>query len=111
MDPALTDDYLQMTWELRRAGIPTELYIGTAKGLAKQLKYADQYEIPLVILYGTNEKSQGIVTVKNMAVGRAKAAKVGDRSSWLAERPGQTTIPRNELVDGVRKLLAEIDRV
>ena len=111
MDPALTDDYLQMTWELRRAGIPTELYIGTAKGLAKQLKYADQYEIPLVILYGTNEKSQGMVTVKNMAVGRAKAAKVGDRSSWLAERPGQTTIPRNELVDGVRKLLAEIDRV
>jgi len=111
MDPALTDDYLQMTWELRRAGIPTELYIGTAKGLAKQLKYADQYDIPLVILYGTNEKSQGVVTVKNMAVGRAKAAKVGDRSSWLAERPGQTTIPRNELVDGVRKLLAEIDRV
>ena len=52
-----------------------------------------------------------MVTVKNMAVGRAKAAKVGDRSAWLAQRPGQTTIPRNELVDGVRKLLAEIDRV
>ena len=43
-----TDDYLQMTWELRRAGIPTELYIGTAKGPGKQLKYADQYEIPIV---------------------------------------------------------------
>src|SRR5579859_3729487 len=47
MDPALTDDYLQMTWELRRAGIPTELYIGTAKRVGAQLKYADQYEIPL----------------------------------------------------------------
>ncbi len=32
MDPALDDDYLAMTWELRRAGIPTELYLGTAKG-------------------------------------------------------------------------------
>ena len=32
MDPALTDDYVAMTWELRRAGIPAELYLGTAKG-------------------------------------------------------------------------------
>jgi len=109
MDPSLTNEYLQMTWELRRAGIPTELYIGTAKGPGKQLKYADQYEIPLAILFGSNEKAQGVVTVKNMAVGRAKSAKLGDRGAWLAERPGQTTIPRGELVDGIRKLLAEID--
>jgi histidyl-tRNA synthetase len=107
MDAALADDYIAMTWELRRAGIPTELYIGTAKGPGKQLKYADQYEIPLAILYGTNEKEQGFVTVKNMAVGRAKAGALGDRSAWLAERAGQTTIPRNELVAGIRKLLAE----
>src|SRR5438874_1312718 len=84
MDAALTDDYLQMTWELRRAGIPTELYIGTAKGPGKQLKYADQYEIPLAILYGTNEKSQGIVTVKDMSVGRAKAKAIDDRKEWIA---------------------------
>ena len=110
MDPALTDDYLQMTWELRRAGIPTELYIGTAKQMGKQLKYADQYEISLAILYGSNEKSAGQVTVKNMAVGRAKSAKLGDRNAWLAERPGQTTVPRAQLVDGIRRLLAEIDQ-
>jgi histidyl-tRNA synthetase len=110
MDPAMTDDYLQMTWELRRAGIPTELYLGAAKALGKQLKYADQYEVPLAILYGSNEKAQGVVTVKNMAAGRAKSAAVGNRSSWLAERPGQTTIPRAELVEGIRKLLAEIER-
>src|SRR5437016_3221254 len=82
MDPALTNDYLQIAWELRRASIPTELYIGTAKQLGKQLKYADQYEIPLAILYGSNEKSAGEVTVKNMAVGRAKSAKLGDRNAW-----------------------------
>jgi len=110
LDPALTDDYLAMTWELRRAEIPTEFYIGTAKGIGKQLKYADQYEIPLAILYGSNEKSEGVVTVKDMAVGREKAKAVGDRKEWLAARPGQTTIPRAELVDGIRKLLAEIRR-
>lgn len=109
MDAALVDDYLAMTWELRRAGIPTELYLGTAKGPGKQLKYADQYDIPVAILYGSNEKEQGIVTVKDMAIGREKAAAVGDRSEWLAARPGQVTIPRGELVEGIRKLLAEIE--
>jgi histidyl-tRNA synthetase len=109
IDPALTEEYLRITWELRRAGIPTEFYLGAGKGPGKQLKYADQWEVPLVILYGSNEKAQGVVTVKNMAVGRAKAANVGDRGSWLAERPGQTTVPRAQLVDGIRKLLAEID--
>jgi len=109
MDAALTDDYLVMTWELRRAGIPTELYIGTAKRVGLQLKYADQYEIPLAILYGTNEKNAGQVTVKNMAAGRAKSAKLGDRNAWLAERPGQTTVPRAQLIDAVRRLLAEIE--
>jgi histidyl-tRNA synthetase len=109
MDRALTDDYLQMTWELRRANIPTEFYIGTAKRLGKQLEYADQYDIPLAILCGSNEKAQGIVTVKNMAAGRAKASLLDDRSKWLAERPGQTTIPRERLVEGIRDLLAEIE--
>jgi len=109
MDPSLTDDYLQIAWELRRAGIPTELYIGTAQGLGKQLKYADQYEIPLALLYGSNEKSQGVVTVKDMSVGREKTKAVGDRKEWLAARPGQTTVPRPQLIDGIRRLLAEID--
>ncbi|MBV9071953.1 MAG: histidine--tRNA ligase [Acidobacteria bacterium] len=109
MDRAMTDDYLQLTWELRRANIPTEFYIGTAKRLGKQLEYADQYDIPLAILCGSNEKAQGIVTVKNMAAGRAKASMLDDRSKWLAERPGQTTIPRERLVEGIRDLLAEIE--
>jgi histidyl-tRNA synthetase len=109
MDRAMTDDYLQITWELRRANIPTEFYIGTAKRLGKQLEYADQYDIPLAILCGSNEKAQGIVTVKNMAAGRAKASLLDDRSKWLAERPGQTTIPRERLVEGIRDLLAEIE--
>jgi histidyl-tRNA synthetase len=109
MDPALTDDYLAMTWELRRAGIPTELYLGQAKGMGKQLKYGDQYEIPIALLYGSNEKAQGIVTLKDMAIGREKAAHVGDRGEWLAARPGQTTASRDGLVEAVRKLLGAID--
>jgi len=109
MDPSLTDDYLQMTWDLRRNGVPTELYLGTAKGMGKQLKYADAYDIPIVLLYGSNEKQEGIVTLKDMVVGREKAKAVGDRKEWLATRSGQMTAPRAELVDAVKKLLAEIE--
>jgi histidyl-tRNA synthetase len=108
MDAALTDDYLQLTWELRRAGIPTELYLGSGKRMGAQLKYADHYEIPLAILYGSNEKQQGVVTIKDMAVGRAKADKLNDRSEWLAARPGQVTAPRAELVETIRKMLVGV---
>jgi len=109
MDPALTEDYLAMTWELRRQNIPTELYLGMAKGPGKQLKYADQYDVPLVLLYGSNEKQQGVVTIKDMTVGREKAKAVGDRKEWLAARPGQTVVPRAELAATVKRLLSEIE--
>jgi histidyl-tRNA synthetase len=108
MDPALADDYLQMTWELRRAGIPTELYIGMQKRAGQQLRYADQYDIPLAILYGSNEKEQGTVTIKDMSAGREKAKDVGDRREWLAARPGQVTVPRAQLVETVKQMLGEM---
>ncbi|MGZ7031738.1 MAG: ATP phosphoribosyltransferase regulatory subunit, partial [Thermoanaerobaculia bacterium] len=109
MDAALIEEYLHMTWELRRAGIPTEFYLGSARGPGKQLKYADQYDVPIAILYGSNEKQQGIVTIKDMTVGREKARAVGDRKEWLAARQGQITVPRAELVPAIQRLLIEIE--
>jgi len=109
LDPSLTSDYLQMTWELRRAGVPAELYLGTAKGLGKQLKYADQYEIPLALLYGADEKAQGTVTIKDMAAGRAQAAATAARQEWIATRPGQSSAPRTHLVETIQRLLSQIE--
>ncbi len=106
MDPNLTEDYLRMTWELRRAGIPTELYLGSAKSVGKQLKYADQCDIPLVVLYGSNEKEQGTVTIKDMIAGRERAKPAADRREWLAQRAGQQTIDRTKLIEAVRNLIA-----
>ena len=109
MDSALEPDYLEMTWELRRAGIPTELYLGAGKGPRKQLKYADQYDIPIAILYGSNEKEQGLVTIKDMVAGREQAKPVADRKEYLAQRAGQITVPRADLVETIRRILAEIE--
>ena len=107
MDAAFRDDYLAMTWELRRAGIPTELYLGSAKGPGKQLKYADQYDIPLAILYGSNEKEQGVVTIKDLVAGRERLKPTADRKEYLSQRAGQVTVPRGELVGTIRRMLDE----
>ena len=109
MDPALHSDYLAMTWELRRAGIPTELYLGNAKGPGKQLKYADQYDIPLAILYGSQEKEQGNVTIKDLVAGRERAQATADRKEYLGQRAGQVTVARGELVSAIKKMLSEIE--
>src|SRR3954464_4711532 len=109
MDPGLADDYVAMTWELRRAGIPTELYLGTAKGPGKQLKYADSWGVPIAVLYGSNEKEKGIVTLKDMDAGRQRAEALANRQEWLGERPGQREVPRSELVGTVREMLDQIE--
>jgi histidyl-tRNA synthetase len=108
MDPSLDADYVAMTWELRRAGIPTELYVGTQKGPGKQLKYADAWGVPIAVLYGSNEKERGVVTLKDMEVGRQKAEALARREEWLEARPGQREAPRSELVATVREMLSQI---
>jgi histidyl-tRNA synthetase len=108
MDPALRDEYVAMTWELRRAGIPAELYLGNGRGPRQQLKYADKYDVPLAILYGSNEHQQGMVTIKDLVAGRETQQATADRREYLAQRAGQMSVPRTELVETIRKMLAVI---
>lgn len=106
IDPALADECMAMTWELRRAGIAAELYLGRETGIGKQIKYGDATGVPIVLLYGSSEKDAGTVTLKDMEVGRERAKKLEDRRAWLAERPGQRAVPRAGLVAAVRDMLA-----
>lgn len=109
IDPELRQDCLEMTYELRRAGIATELYLGGERGIGKQLKYADQWQVPITLLYGGNEKERGVVTLKDMGAGRAKAEQIAGREEWIAQRPGQREVERAELVATVRAMLGAID--
>lgn len=108
MDPALRDEYVAMTWELRRAGIPAELYLGTGRGPRQQLKYADKYDIPLAILYGSNEHQQGMVTIKDLVAGRETQQATADRKEYLAQRAGQVSVSRSVLIETIRQMLAVI---
>lgn len=53
---------------LRKAGISARLYPEDAK-MKKQFTYADVLGIPYVIISGTDEMAEGVVTLKNMKTG------------------------------------------
>ncbi|MFM7565174.1 MAG: histidine--tRNA ligase [Flavobacteriales bacterium] len=65
---------------LRGKGKIVELYPSPAK-LQKQLKYANDKGVKQVVLYGENERKQGILIVKDMVTGEQHQWEV---SSWLA---------------------------
>ena len=65
VEPELSADCARMAAELRDAGLNVEVYGGDDK-LGKQLKYADRAKVPLALIYGSREKSAGIVKVKDL---------------------------------------------
>lgn len=105
MDKTLESDYLDIAFELRRAGIATELFLGAQK-FRKQLSQADKKGYDLAVLMGSNEKEQGVVTVKDLIRGRATAEDV-EREAWLRDRPAQVEVPRAELVRTVKRMLGD----
>lgn len=59
---------LQLSLELRRQGINTELYPDNAK-LKKQFGYADSNKIPWIVIAGEEEIAQNTLQLKNMTTG------------------------------------------
>ena len=106
MDGSLMGEYLAITYELRRAGIRTEIHVGRPKKLGKQLQRADRLQIPYVILMGEDEASRGVVTVKEMDIGREQAEDVADHEEWKAARFGQQEVERSKLVETLKGLLS-----
>jgi len=60
---------LPILQQLRGANIAAELYPSSAK-LKKQMSYADDKRIPYVILIGSEEMSNDVLTLKNMKSGQ-----------------------------------------
>jgi len=105
MDAGLTNEYLQLAAQLRRAGVRTEIYLGSAR-VGKQMKYADALGIPLVILIGSDESARGVVQIKQMDLGLQLSASMATREEYRQARPGQFEVPRAKLVESVKDLLA-----
>ncbi len=103
-DEAAMPEYFAVAAQLRQAGIPAEVYLGRS-GLKAQMKYADRRMSPAAILIGEDEIKAGTVTIKDLDLGRELAAGT-DLQTWKAERPGQQTVPRDQMVEAVRAIVA-----
>ncbi len=79
-NPEMLSDSLRILNDIQIAGLKAEIYFEPEK-LAKQLKYADKKNILFVVIYGSNEKERGEVTIKMMKTGKQK------------------TIPQNQIIN------------
>jgi len=103
-DQARMADYFAVAGELRGAGIAAEVYLGTS-GMRPQMKYADRRLAPAAVIIGEDEFAAGTATVKDLDLGRDLSKGVTDNAAWKAERPGQQTVSRADLVATVRKIV------
>ncbi|MFC6999319.1 histidine--tRNA ligase [Rufibacter roseus] len=67
-DEASMQYALPVLQTLRKAGVATELFPESAK-LKKQMAYADQKNIPYVLLIGSEEMESGLLNLRNMRTG------------------------------------------
>lgn len=63
---------MKLVKELRAKGLNTELYPESAK-MKKQMKYANDKNVPYVAIVGSREMETGQIAIKNMATGDQEA--------------------------------------
>jgi histidyl-tRNA synthetase len=94
-----------MVQELRAAGLRAEAYVGNGK-MGDQFKYADKRGAAIAVVEGPDERAQGVVTLKDLALGAELAKSVESRAEWVANREAQKSVPRAGLAAEIKKMLA-----
>jgi histidyl-tRNA synthetase len=69
MDEDSAREAMDFAARLRRAGLRTEIYLGPSRKLARQLKWAADRRARFALIYGQQERSAGMVTVRDMNSG------------------------------------------
>jgi histidyl-tRNA synthetase len=108
MDRDRIGDYQTMVAELRNAGIRAEMYLGNPKNFGNQLKYADKRNSPVAVIEGGNEFENGVVLIKDLALGARLSQEIVTTEEWKAQ-PAQLEIKRGDLVAEVRKMIARAE--
>lgn len=102
-DDQLMPEYQKIARELRDNGLTAEVYYGFQRGLKKQLAYADQKNCPVAILLGEDELQKGVVTVRNLRLGKEMAAEITDKDEWKSKV--QFEVPRDQLITKISTLI------
>jgi len=74
----LLGESINIATRLRDEGITTDIYPNSSDKLGKQMKYANDKQIPYVLILGPDEVKNGVVSLKNMQTGESKTGKLAD---------------------------------
>jgi histidyl-tRNA synthetase len=96
----------ELARDLRKQGFRAEAYVGTKK-FGDQLKYADKRGAALAVIEGEDERTNGKVTIKNLAAGTELAKSIDSRAEYLGARQAQETVDLADLVATMRRMLGE----
>lgn len=80
------DDIMRLAGELRTRGLRTGIYLGTSGKLAKQLKWANDQRARFVLIYGTDERSAGEITIRDMESGEQVRVPLAEAATTLRAR-------------------------
>ena len=75
---------LKLVGELRKLGIKADLYPSDTK-IQKQFKYANNLNVPYVVLLGAQELKSNTFLVKNMSSGEQKTYALGEIATFATE--------------------------
>ncbi len=102
-DDELMGEYQKIAAELRTEGISAEVYYGAQRGLKKQIGYGDKMNSPVCILLGSDEHAKGVVTVRDLALGKEMSSSIENKEDW--KQKIQKEVPRAQMVDTVKAML------
>ena len=104
MDKLLVTEYQLIVQELRKENLRAEMYLGNPKDFGKQLKYADQRNSPIAIIFGSDEAERGVIQLKDLKLGSELSVNIATNEEWKA-RPSQVEVKRFDLVTEIKKIL------
>ena len=106
MDKQTHPELAALVQGLRAAGVRAELYMGDS-AMKAQLRYADSRKARFVVIEGEDERAKGVVTVKDLELGKQKSAEIEDNAEWRASSHAQFEVKKNELSEIILRLFNE----
>jgi histidyl-tRNA synthetase len=79
-------DAMEFAARLRQAELRAEVYLGSSRKLARQLKWAADRRARFTLIYGQQERAAGLVTVRDMESGDQAQVAPGDLAAHLHAR-------------------------
>ena len=76
-------------------------------GMKPQMRYADNRGAALVVIEGEDERAEGVVTVKDLAVGKENAEGITDNEEWRASAHAQVKVKKDELSEHIKAILSK----